>query len=220
VSASLPAVQTRVAHLINHFPAVSHSFIRREILALERLGINVQRISLRGWDGPLADAHDVRERERTRFVLREGALGLLGAVVAEAVARPGPLLRTLRLATRIGSGEVRGELEAARALVLAIFAEARPVVIMESMALWRPVTTTFVGGIPELAQPGESGWLISAGDIDALADTIVACIDASDDMLATMGASERERVLERHDIDIEAGKLGRLLRLQLGGAVQ
>jgi hypothetical protein len=64
VSASLPAVQTRVAHLINHFPAVSHSFIRREILALERLGINVQRISLRGWDGPLADAHDVRERER------------------------------------------------------------------------------------------------------------------------------------------------------------
>ncbi len=220
MSASLPEVQTRVAHLINHYPAVSHSFIRREILALERQGIDVQRISLRGRDGPLADAHDVRERERTRFVLREGALGLLGAVVAEAVARPGPFLRTLRLATRIGSGEARGELEAARALGLAIFAEGLPVVIMESMALWRPVTTTFVGGIPELAQPGESGWLISAGDIDALADTIVACIDASDDMLATMGASERERVLERHDIDIEAGKLGRLLRLQLGGAVQ
>ena len=36
----------RVAYLVNHYPKVSHSFIRREILALERLGISVQRIAV------------------------------------------------------------------------------------------------------------------------------------------------------------------------------
>src|SRR5205085_8481529 len=47
VSASPPTVPTGVAYLINRYPAVSHSFIRREILALERQGIEVQRIALR-----------------------------------------------------------------------------------------------------------------------------------------------------------------------------
>jgi hypothetical protein len=100
-------VRTGVAYLINHYPAMSHSLIRREILALERQGVDVQRISLRGWDGPLADPDDVREGERTRFVLREGVFGLLGAIVAEAIARPGAFLRTLRLATRMAAGSAR-----------------------------------------------------------------------------------------------------------------
>ena len=60
-------------------------------------------------------------------------------------------------------------LEAARALVLPSFAEGLPVVIMEAMVLGRPVISTFVGGIPELVRPGENGWLVPAGDIEALA---------------------------------------------------
>ena len=43
----------KIAYLVNHYPAISHSFIRREILALERLGHEVLRISVRGWtDAP------------------------------------------------------------------------------------------------------------------------------------------------------------------------
>jgi glycosyltransferase involved in cell wall biosynthesis len=122
----------------------------------------------------------------------------------------------VRITGWVGSSEVRAELEAARALVLPSFAEGLPVVIMEAMALRRPVITTFVGGTPELVRPRENGWLIPAGDVDALADAIVECIEASDETLARMGANARERVLERHDIDVEAGKLGRLLRFQLG----
>ena len=34
----------------------------------------------------------------------------------------------------------------------------------------RPVITTYVAGIPELVRPGENGWLVPAGDVDALAD--------------------------------------------------
>jgi len=107
---------------------------------------------------------------------------------------------------------VRRELLAARALVLPSFAEGLPVVIMEAMALRRPVITTYVAGIPELVQHGRTGWLVPAGDEDALADTIVACLGATDETLATMGANGRERVLERHDADREAGKLAALFR--------
>ena len=56
----------KIAYFVNQYPKVSHSFIRREILALERQGFEVLRIALRGWDGPLPDTEDQRERERTR----------------------------------------------------------------------------------------------------------------------------------------------------------
>ena len=64
---------------------------------------------------------------------------------------------------------MRDEILAARALVLPSFAEGLPVVIMEAMALRRPVITTYVAGIPELVRDGENGWLVPAGDVEALA---------------------------------------------------
>ena len=412
MSAAVPATAVRVAYLINHYPAVSHSFIRREILALERRGVEVMRIALRGWDGALADPDDVRERERTRFVLQQGGLALLAAMLANALARPLAFVAAARLATRMavgsdrslfyhwiylgeacvvarwlraarighvhahfgtnsaevamlaallapasysftvhgpdefdrpgaiglaekirraafvvgisaftrsqlyrwvesvhwdkihvvhcgldrafhdgavappangarlvcvgrlgeqkghllllaamrrafdrglvfdlvlaGDGELRGaieeriraldlashvritgwiasaavrsEIEAARALVLPSFAAGLPVVIMEAMALRRPVVTTFVAGIPELVRDGENGWLVPAGDVDALADALVACLAADGDALARIGSAGRERVLARHDVDVEAGKLARLFVAQPGGA--
>jgi len=55
----------KITYFTNQLPKVSHSFIRREILALERQGFEVQRIALRGWDGPLPDPEDQQERDRT-----------------------------------------------------------------------------------------------------------------------------------------------------------
>ena len=63
----------RIAYLVNQYPAISHSFIRREILALERKGLEVVRIALRGWADELVDEADRIERKRTHYVLREGA---------------------------------------------------------------------------------------------------------------------------------------------------
>lgn len=40
----------RIAYLINQYPKVSHSFIRREILELERAGVEVLDVSACGWD--------------------------------------------------------------------------------------------------------------------------------------------------------------------------
>lgn len=391
----------RIAYFVNHYPKVSHSFIRREILALERQGFDVQRVALRGWDGELVDAEDLRERERTLYVLQGGILLLALAVFRTALSHPLRFSKALRLALQVGvhadrslpyhliylaeacrilpwlrghgaahihahfgtnsaevamlahalggpsfsftvhgpeefdkpqfihlgekirrasfavaissygasqlyrwvekrhwhkvkvvhcgleaafhdvaptplpaaprmvcvgrlceqkgqlllieavamlaakgvdfelvlagDGELRGEIEAllarhkliqrvritgwissaqvreeilaARALVLPSFAEGLPVVIMEAMALRRPVLSTYVAGIPELVRPGENGDLVPAGDVAALALAIEALLARSTTQMRSMGEAAHVRVLERHDIDTEAQKL-------------
>jgi colanic acid/amylovoran biosynthesis glycosyltransferase len=87
----------RIAYLVNQYPKVSHSFIRREILAVERQGFNITRIALRGWDDQVMDPEDETERARTRYVLRDGASALLMAVVRMLCARPTRLIRALGL---------------------------------------------------------------------------------------------------------------------------
>src|SRR5580692_4130961 len=91
----------RIAYLINQYPKVSHSFIRREILALERRGFEVMRIAVRGWDGELVDKEDERERERTRYILREGFVPLIFALLRMLFTRPVKSLRAYALACRM-----------------------------------------------------------------------------------------------------------------------
>ncbi|MDD2135085.1 glycosyltransferase [Pseudomonas kurunegalensis] len=391
----------RIAYFINQYPKVSHSFIRREILALERQGVEVQRIALRGWDAELQDAEDTAERDKTRYVLRAGVKGLLRPTLQVLRAQPGRFFQALWLAMRLGlradrawpyhlvylaeacqvlqwlqaseakhvhahfgtnstevvmlanqlggpaysftvhgpeefdkpqflhmgekvrraafvaavssygrsqlfrwvahehwpkvkvvhcglersfhevapvdvpsvprlvcvgrlceqkgqlllleaarqlaaqsidfelvlagDGEMRQQIEAliarhglqqrvritgwissalvreeilaARALVLPSFAEGLPVVIMEAMALRRPVLTTYVAGIPELVRPGENGWLFPAGAVDELAEAMADCLCQPADVLQRMGEAAYQRVLQRHDIDTEAARL-------------
>ncbi|MEO8342871.1 MAG: colanic acid biosynthesis glycosyltransferase WcaL, partial [Gallionella sp.] len=92
----------RIAYFINQYPKVSHSFIRREIHALEGLGLAVQRIALRGWEGELVDEEDIRERERTQFVLRVGIFNILFAVIKTIVSNPWRFFSALKLALKMG----------------------------------------------------------------------------------------------------------------------
>ncbi|TDF84110.1 glycosyltransferase [Pseudomonas sp. H9] len=391
----------RITYFINQYPKVSHSFIRREILALERQGAEIQRIALRGWDADLHDAEDLAERDKTRYVLQGGVKGLLKPMLQVARAQPRRFFSTLWLALRMGlradrswpyhlvyvaeacrvlqwmqafgaehvhahfgtnstevvmlanalggpnysftvhgpeefdkpqflylgekvqraafvaavssygrsqlfrwvdhghwpkvkvvhcglepsfhqvdavaapaaprlvcvgrlceqkgqlllveaarrlaaqgvpfeivlagdgemradiealiaqhglqaqvritgwisSAQVREEMLAARALVLPSFAEGLPVVIMEAMALRRPVLTTYVAGIPELVRQGESGWLFPAGAVEELAAAMADCLAQPVEALQRMGEAAYQRVLQRHDIDTEAAKL-------------
>jgi glycosyltransferase involved in cell wall biosynthesis len=403
----------RVAYFINQYPKVSHTFIRREIAALERQGVTVDRMALRGWDAEVADPQDHQERERTRYVLRGGAVALLLEALPVLIRRPARSWRALRLAWAmsrrserpwpvhmayvaeacrvarwlaatgtphvhahfgtnsaevamlagelagvtysftahgpeefdkpqalglgrkvsnaafavaissfgrsqlsrwvasakwpdirvvhcgleeaffarpdelapclaarlvcvgrlceqkgqlllvqaaakiardgvpfelvlagdgemraeieqaitghglqqrvritgwIGSEQVRSELMAARALVLPSFAEGLPVVIMEAMALGRPVISTYVAGIPELVRDGVEGWMVPAGDVDAVADAMRGCLAASAETLARMGRDALARVRERHHVDTEAAKLKALFAAAGAGA--
>ena len=130
----------------------------------------------------------------------------------EAMIERHKLGERVRLTGWISGEQVREELLAARALVLPSFAEGLPVVIMEAMALSRPVIATYVAGIPELVTPGEHGWLIPAGDIEALVNALRQLLIAPAPVLAEMGEAARTRVSCRHNIDIEAEKLHRLFQ--------
>ncbi len=394
----------KIAYFVNHYPKVSHSFIRREILALERQGFEVLRIALRGWADPLPDSEDQNERRLTRYVLRHGTWPLLAALLGTLFRSPFRLISTVKLAARMaresdrslpyhlgyvaeacrmvpwmksfgalrlhahfgtnsaevallarelggppysftihgpgeffqpiglaekvhrssfavaissfgrsqvylrsryedwpkihvvhcglekgfysgaspasstarrficvgrlcedkgqqllieaasrlvakgvefelvlaGDGPMRQELERsiekkglrrfvritgwidskqvrdeilnARALVLPSFAEGLPVVIMEAMSLRRPVLSTYVAGIPELVQHGENGWLVPSGSVDDLAVAMEHCLSLAPGELQKMGDSAHDRVLSRHSIDSEAGKLAALFR--------
>ncbi|HMN91991.1 MAG TPA: glycosyltransferase family 4 protein [Hydrogenophaga sp.] len=396
----------RVAYFINQYPKVSHSFIRREILALERQGLEVERIALRGWQDPVVDVEDKAEQTRTFHVLRQGLIGLASAMIGQAVRTPVAFMRALGQAWRMSRGsdrpliyhlaylaeacqvlahlrhrpvrhihahfgtnsaevvllartlggppysftahgpeefdrpealhlrekiekaafvvaissfgrsqlyrwvghehwprihvihcgldkgfhedaeavplpdrhrlvcvgrlceqkgqlilleavrqirdrgidfelvlagdgemraeveqlieqhrlqdmvritgwidseQVRQELQAARAMVLPSFAEGLPVVIMEAMALERPVVSTTVAGIPELVRQGVDGWLVAPGDADALTDALVQVLNADAEALRAMGREGRRRVTARHDVDLEATKLHLLI---------
>ena len=96
-----------VAYLINEYPAVSHTFIKREIHALERRGVKVSRFALRGWRETLVDAGDRAERTRTRYVLQDGVVGLLLALARRAITNPRKLWHAAGLALRMSRGSHR-----------------------------------------------------------------------------------------------------------------
>jgi glycosyltransferase involved in cell wall biosynthesis len=116
----------------------------------------------------------------------------------------------VRITGWISSTDVRNEILSARALVLPSFAEGLPVVLMEAMALRRPVLTTYVAGIPELVRAGENGWLFAAGSLDDLTNALEACLSASVEHLKRLGDAGHDRVISRHSIDIETTKLAAL----------
>lgn len=400
----------RIAYLVNQYPKVSHTFIRREIRALEEQGVEVVRYSVRRVSEPLADAADREEQERTRVVLDVGAQGLASAMATQSASRPAAFARASALAARIGYGSERGlaihgaylgeacvlagwmeqdrvdhvhahfgtnsatvamlvdalggpgysftvhgpeefdkpqaislgekierarfvcgissfcrsqlyrwapcavwpkisvvrcgiepsfldsedrgfpsgpelvsvgRLDAqkgqlllvealgalaregqrfhltlvgdgdmrpaveqaiarhdirdrvtitgwasgdvvrehilrARALVLPSFAEGLPVAIMEAFGLGRPVLSTYVAGIPELIEPGRSGWLIPAGSVEAIVAAVREVLATPPDRLARMGAEGRRAVLERHDVRITAAALRALFERHVG----
>jgi glycosyltransferase involved in cell wall biosynthesis len=132
-------------------------------------------------------------------------------LIEAPIARLG-LAGCVRITGWLSGAEVRAEIEAARALVLPSFAEGLPVVLMEALALGRPVISTYVAGIPELVEPGRSGWLVPAGDVDALTEAMRAVLAAAPAELAARGAFGTARVRAQHDARREAGKLAELFR--------
>lgn len=118
----------------------------------------------------------------------------------------------VRITGWIDGDQVRQELLAARALILPSLVEGIPVVIMEALALRRPVISTYVGGIAELVRPGHEGWLFPPSSVDEMIAAVKECMQAPVDKLRAMGDSGRERVLRSHAIDHEAQHLARLMR--------
>ena len=141
--------------------------------------------------------------------------GPLRGLIERQVADHGLGDRVRLLGTLDGEG-VRRSLRDARAFVLPSFAEGLPVVLMEALALGRPVVSTYVAGIPELVRPGLEGWLVPAGSAEALAVAIAEALAADPEELTRMGRSGADRVADRHDIEAEAAVLSALIAASAG----
>jgi len=100
----------RVAYLTNQYPLVRHTFIRREIVALEAQGVEVIRLSVRDSGADAVDPADRAEYARTRALLAAGKLSLLSALFRDTLTRPVRFWRALRLGIRFGRRSDRGVL--------------------------------------------------------------------------------------------------------------
>jgi glycosyltransferase involved in cell wall biosynthesis len=91
-------------------------------------------------------------------------------------------------------------------LVLPSYDEGCPLVLLEAMSLGVPVVATRVAGVPELISDGETGYLVSPGDQELLADRIIRLLVDSD---ARRRLSERgrERVMEDFTREHMVGKV-------------
>jgi colanic acid/amylovoran biosynthesis glycosyltransferase len=137
--------------------------------------------------------------------------GPLRAEVEAAIDRHN-LRRQVKILGWASSAEVRQQILAARAMVLPSFAEGLPVVIMEALALGRPVISTYIAGIPELVESGISGWLVPPASIEALTAVLQAVLQCPVEVLEQMGKAGSERVLQSHNVSTEVKKLAALLQ--------
>jgi len=99
-----------IAYLVNQYPKVSHSFIRREIEAVAASGLTVHRYAIRSLAAELVDEADLRELVQTQFVLDVGPLGLLLAWFWLALTQPRRFGVALQLAWAVGHCSERGRL--------------------------------------------------------------------------------------------------------------
>ena len=75
--------------------------------------------------------------------------------------------------------------------------DAFPLVVMEAMALSRPIVAFDVGGVRD--QLGDAGVVVPAGDTAAMADAVVGLLDDPDNARA-LGEAAATRARELHDV--------------------
>jgi glycosyltransferase involved in cell wall biosynthesis len=132
------------------------------------------------------------------------------------------LLQQLRLQDSVEligwatNAEVQQQILKAQVMVLPSFAEGLPVVIMEALALGRPVISTYIAGIPELVVPSVSGWLVPSGSSEALAAAMREVIYTPVETLTQMGQAGSDRIVRHHTASTEAQKLLALFRQYCG----
>ncbi len=116
----------------------------------------------------------------------------------------------------MANDKVRETVAGSRALLLPSYAEGLPVVIMEALALGRPVISTYIAGIPELVDEG-CGWIIPAGSEEALVTAMREALNAPPELLAAKGVEGRKRIERDHDSDKEAAKLHAMFEKTVDG---
>src|SRR6266540_912117 len=113
--------------------------------------------------------------------------------------------RDLRIAHRVVFTGRRDDVPAVTAAldvaVLPSYREAQGMVILEAMALSRPVVASNVGGIPEMIEDGKTGLLVAPRDPEALAAAIVRLL-TNHPLADTLGRAGHDMVHDRFCIEL------------------
>ena len=170
-------------------------------------------------------SHDVKDHPT--FI--RAARRIKEAVPASAfvIAGRGPLAAQMEaLAAGLGIGDdvfligpcahIGDLLALAEVCVLTSRAEGLSNAVLEYMAAARPIVATDVGGIRDAVVDGETGYLIPAGDDNALADRVIELL-ADPEAAASMGERGRARAEEHFSLDLLVERTVRLYEETLNG---
>lgn len=107
--------------------------------------------------------------------------------------------------------------------VLPSFMEGLPLVILEAMAVGKPVVATTVGGNAEAVEEGVTGWLVPPGDLPAFNAAVLKLL-RTPGLIERMGEAGRKRVEERFSLAAMVGAqqevYRRALERKVGGPVK
>jgi glycosyltransferase involved in cell wall biosynthesis len=100
----------------------------------------------------------------------------------------------------VGSDDLPELYAALDIAALSSWVEGTPVALIEASAAGLPVVATDVGGVRDVVADGESGWLVSAKDVDALRERVARLVDEPG-LARRMGSRGRELVRDRFGLD-------------------
>jgi glycosyltransferase involved in cell wall biosynthesis len=155
-----------------------------------------------GFVGRLTPQKDPLTFVRVLAALRQARPEIQGLVVGD-----GPLRPEVEQAARahgLGSScrflgerdDIAALLVAMDVFVLTSVSEGFPFVVLEAMAMERPVVATGVNGVPEIVEDGVTGRLVPRGDAATLARAALEILDAPEAGRG-MGRAGRQRVVAR-----------------------
>jgi glycosyltransferase involved in cell wall biosynthesis len=98
-------------------------------------------------------------------------------------------------------------IEKSDCIILPSYREGMPRVIMEAMAMERPVITTDTAGCRETVDENINGYLVPVRDASALANAMIRFTELSRDQQFNMGKSGRIKVLNEFDDRLIANQL-------------
>ena len=160
----------------------------------------------------------LRAARRVRDAFPGAVFALAGE--GELRAEYGTLARELGLgdsARFVGACDrVADLLAASDVCVLSSEAEGFSNSILEYMAAAKPVVATDVGGAREAIVEGETGFLVDAGDDEAMAGRILELLERPE-LARAMGARGRERVERRFSCDAQLAAVDEIYARALGG---